>query len=65
MVGILLITSLLEWYRSGEDVAAQMPALSGYLGHTNPEGTYWYISAVPELMQLAAARAAGTEGGDE
>jgi integrase/recombinase XerD len=65
MVGILLITSLLEWYRSGEDVAAQMPALSGYLGHTNPEGTYWYISAVPELMQLAAARAAGNEGGDE
>jgi integrase len=51
--------TLLEWYRSGEDIAAQMPALSGYLGHTTPEGTYWYISAVPELMQLAAARAAG------
>jgi hypothetical protein len=42
-----------------------MPALSGYLGHTNPEGTYWYISAVPELMQLAAARSAGNEDGDE
>jgi integrase len=57
--------TLLEWYRSGEDIAAQMPALSGYLGHTTPEGTYWYISAVPELMQLAAARAAGKEDGDE
>ena len=57
--------TLLEWYRSGEDVAAQMPALSGYLGHTTPEGTFWYISAVPELMQLAAARAAGKENGDE
>jgi integrase/recombinase XerD len=56
------VTTLLEWYRSGEDVAAQLPALSGYLGHVSPEGTYWYISAVPELMQLAAARAAGKEG---
>ena len=59
------VTSLLQWYRSGEDVAAQMPALSGYLGHVSPEGTYWYISAVPELMQLAAARAAGKEDSDE
>jgi len=59
------VTTLLEWYRSGEDVAAQMPALSGYLGHVSPEGTYWYISAVPELMQLAAARAAGREHSDE
>lgn len=57
--------TLLEWYRSGEDIAAQMPALSGYLGHTAPEGTFWYISAVPELMQLAAARAAGKGDGDE
>jgi integrase/recombinase XerD len=55
----LAVTTLLDWYRSGEDVDAQMPALSGYLGHVSPEGTYWYISAVPELMQLAAARAAG------
>jgi integrase/recombinase XerD len=38
-----------------------MPALSGYLGHVSPEGTYWYISAVPELMQLAAGRAAGKD----
>jgi integrase len=59
------VTTLLQWYRSGEDVAAQMPALSGYLGHISPEGTYWYISAVPELMQLAAARAASKEGSDE
>jgi integrase/recombinase XerD len=57
----LAVTTLLQWYRSGENVDAQMPALSGYLGHVSPEGTYWYISAVPELMQLAAARAAGKE----
>ena len=33
-----------------------MAVLSTYLGHVNPAGTYWYLSAVPELMQLAAAR---------
>jgi integrase len=47
---------LLRWYRSGDDVAGQMPTLSTYLGHINPAGTYWYLSAVPELMQLAAQR---------
>jgi integrase/recombinase XerD len=57
----LAVTTLLQWYRSGEDVAAQMPALSAYLGHVNPDGTYWYISAVPELMQLAAEHAARKE----
>ncbi len=33
-----------------------MTALSNYLGHANPSGTYWYLSAAPELMELAAAR---------
>jgi len=26
------------------------------LGHVNPKATYWYLSATPELMQLAADR---------
>ena len=38
------------------DVGARMAALSTYLGHVNPAGTYWYLSAAPELMELAAAR---------
>jgi integrase/recombinase XerD len=59
------VATLLQWYRSGADVAAEMPALSGYLGHVGPEGTYWYISAVPELMQLAAARLSGKEDDHE
>ncbi len=61
----LAVNTLLEWYRSGQDIDAEMPALPGYLGHVRPEGTYWYIPAIPELMQLAAARAAGKEGRDE
>jgi len=35
-----------------------MPVLSAYLGHVSPAGTYWYLEAVPELMELAAARLA-------
>lgn len=50
------VRQLLEWQRNGDDVNARMPVLSAYLGHVSPEGTYWYLTAVPELMELAAAR---------
>jgi integrase/recombinase XerD len=40
-----------------------MALLSTYLGHVNPAGTYWYLSAAPELMELAAARLDGRFGG--
>jgi len=30
--------------------------LSNYLGHVSPADTYWYLSAAPELMELAAER---------
>jgi integrase/recombinase XerD len=50
------VRQLLQWHRDGQDVNAQMPVLSAYLGHVSPAGTYWYLTAVPELMELAAAR---------
>jgi integrase/recombinase XerD len=50
------VTTLLGWYRDGEDVAARMPALSTYLGHVDPGSTYWYLQAAPELLRLAADR---------
>jgi integrase len=50
------VRTLLGWYRSGEDVQAKIPALSTYLGHREPGSTYWYLSAVPELLAYAAAR---------
>jgi integrase/recombinase XerD len=34
-----------------------MIKLSTYLGHSTPDHTYWYIEAVPELLQLASKRA--------
>jgi integrase len=52
------VRQLLDWHRAGDDVNAQMPVLSAYLGHVSPAGTYWYLTAVPELMELAAARLA-------
>ena len=48
------VTTLLGWYRSGADVAGLLPRLSTYLGHTNPANTYWYLSAIPELLAHAA-----------
>jgi hypothetical protein len=33
-----------------------MPVLSAYLGHAHVTDTYWYLSAVPELLTVAAAR---------
>ena len=47
---------LLGWYRADASVEAQTPLPSTYLGHGRPSGTYWYVSAVPELLALAAER---------
>ena len=53
------IRTLLHWYRAGVDVQAKIPSLSTYLGHREPASTYWYLSAAPELLALAAARREG------
>ena len=53
------------WYRDGADVAARIPVLSTYQGHTDPLNTCWYLNAVPELVAHAATRvtdAGGQEG---
>lgn len=47
---------LINWYRAGLDVERELPKLATYLGHVDPVHTYWYIQAVPELLQLAAER---------
>jgi integrase len=44
---------LVEWYKNGSNVAVQMPKLATYLGHSSVACTYWYIEAVPELLELA------------
>ena len=51
------VRTIIEWYRKGLDPDREMHTLSTYLGHLNPEHTYWYIEAVHELLQLASERA--------
>ncbi len=53
----MAVNTLIAWYRNGEDVDAHIPELSTYLGHVKVADTYWYLSAVPELLGLAADRA--------
>ncbi len=50
------VRRLLAWYRSGVDVDRKVPALSTYLGHVKVSDTYWYFTAVPELLAVASAR---------
>jgi len=50
------IKTVTAWYRAGVDVEAHMPLLSTYLGHVGPSSTYWYLSAVPELLEAATLR---------
>ena len=52
----MAVRTLLDWIQAGEDVDRRMPELSTFLGHIQPESTYWYLQAVPELMALIAAR---------
>lgn len=50
------VRRLLRWYKDGVDVDRKMLALSTYLGHAKVTDTYWYLTAVPELMAIAAKR---------
>jgi integrase/recombinase XerD len=50
------VCTLLNWYRAGLDVEREIPKLATYLGHVHVNDTYWYIEAVPELLELAAGR---------
>ena len=50
------VETLTGWYRDGLDVEARLPMLSTFLGHLEPTMTYWYLSATPELLALAARR---------
>jgi integrase len=57
------VTTLLDWHRDGGDVQARLPLLSAYLGHVDPKSSYWYMTASPELLAIAAARLSHAFGG--
>ena len=50
------VHTLIRWLRDGGSVDERISELSTYLGHVSPAGTYWYLTAVPELLELAADR---------
>lgn len=47
---------LARWHAQGMDVNVRLPRLSTYLGHSKVASTYWYLTAVPELLAVCAAR---------
>ena len=50
------VRALLHWYETGADIDAHIATLATYLGHVNVTDTYWYLTAVPELMAIGASR---------
>ena len=50
------VMTLLHWYETGVDVEQRLPMLSTYLGHVHVTDTYWYLTAVPQLLELTKNR---------
>jgi len=62
------VRRLVRWHTAGEQVDQKMLALSTYMGHAEIFYTYWYLSAVPELMVIVADKFeqfADLGGGDD
>jgi len=47
---------LQRWYKENADIDSNILALSTYIGHAKVTDTYWYVTATPELMAIAARR---------
>lgn len=50
------VCRLMLWHADGTDIDQMMLALSTYMGHADIFYTYWYLTAVPELMALAGGK---------
>jgi integrase len=50
------VRRLVQWHRRGFDLHHRIAALSTYLGHVKVTDTYWYLTAVPELLAITGAR---------
>jgi integrase len=50
------VRRLLSWHQQGVDLDQRMLALSTYLGHVKVSSTYWYFTAVPQLMAIVGRR---------
>ena len=52
-----------DWYAQGLDIDRHILSLSTYLGHAKVTDTYWYVTATPELLAVAAQRFTSSRGG--
>jgi integrase len=50
-----IVRSLLRFYRKGIDIDHALLALSVYVGHATVANTYWYVTGVPDLMEIASS----------
>jgi integrase len=50
------VRRLIAWYHDGLDVQAMLPILATYLGHVGYSETAYYLTATPELLELAQGR---------
>lgn len=50
------VRRMMLWHAEGTDIDQMMLALSTYMGHAEIFYTYWYLTAVPELMALAGGK---------
>ena len=57
------VKTLLCWYKANDKIDPRIAHLATYLGHRHVNDTYWYLTAVPELMKLVADRLDSIPGG--
>jgi len=56
---------LADWQANGTQIDQATLALSTYVGHAKITDTYWYLTAIPELMQAASVRFQKLAQGDD
>lgn len=52
----MVVRRIETWHAEGVNVDAKIPALATYVGHVEVRDVYWYLSAVPELMNIVGER---------
>ena len=57
------VRALTGFYQNGQDIDGKVHALSIYLGHKDIRCTYWYLTAIPELMGQVLSRLEKKIGG--
>lgn len=50
------VRTLVDWYRADVNVDREIHKLATYMWHAHINDTYWYLEAVPELLELATQK---------